>query len=96
MASPIVSVMQFTRRFPEFRDTDAGLLQEVLLEAEARVDPDVWGTKRELGIKALAAHLVATGPMGEPAKLISDEKTTIYEKAYKRLQRTVTLASRNT
>lgn len=91
-----VSVKLFTRRFPEFRDTDAGLLEECLTEAELFVDAKVWGARREAGIKMRAAHLVAMNPLGEKARLKKDDSTTIYEKQFKTMRNAVTAGGRNT
>lgn len=92
----MVSVRQFRAQFPEFRTTDTSVVERGLADARLQINASVWGDKADLGIKYLAADLIASGPVGEKARLKKDTSTTTYERAYERLKRQVTVGFRNT
>ncbi len=87
----------FIERFPEYRDgVDRRLVEAKLAEARLQVNVTVWGTKADLGIGYLAAHLLSASPGGQHARLIPanakpvrGEALTTYEREYLRLMRTV-------
>lgn len=90
-STPLVTVPQFVRRFPEFRDTDEVLVQSKINEAHWRVDETVWGDdKAPTGIAWLAAHMIAMTPMGEKARIGKDKDSTLYYTEFRRMMREVT------
>lgn len=87
MAAPtVLTARQFVQRFPEFRETDKVLIELCLIEAEDQVGAVVWGSRREIGVRYLAAHLIASGPTGEKARLAKDWDATVYMKHFRRAQ----------
>jgi hypothetical protein len=87
MAAPtVITARQFIQRFPEFRETDKVLIELCLVEAEDQVGATVWGNRRAIGVRYLAAHLIAAGPTGEKARLAKDMDTTVYLKHFRRAQ----------
>jgi hypothetical protein len=92
------TISSFLASFPEFNDgsdPQNNLVQAKLDEAALEVDPGVWGGLQNLGHGYLTAHLLASSPMGNTAKLVATQMTT-YEKNYRRLLGTVTAGLRNT
>jgi hypothetical protein len=89
------TLASFLVSFPEFSATDAPLLTAKLAEAEAQIDPLVWGSRSTAGHGYLTAHLLAMSPFGNAAKLV-DKKSTTYETHYLRLVRIVTAGIRHT
>lgn len=75
-----VTVENFIERFPEFRTAKIETIEAVIADAVLEVDPAVWGTKTDLGVKYTAAHLLALSPFGRQAKLVSKTGGTTYEK----------------
>ena len=90
-ATPLITLRQFVRRFPEFRSTDQGVVQARINEAHPRVDEAVWGDdKAATGIAWLAAHMIATSPVGEQARIADMDGSTRYLKEFKRMMLEVT------
>jgi len=91
-----VSVSSFRARHGStFTATSDDLIQECLDEAAALINATTWGTFRDIGIKCLAAHLLAVEPFGEPARLVGDLNSTIYGREFKRYQKIATFGFRN-
>ena len=84
-----MTLRQFVRRFPEFRDSDPTLIQSKLDDAAEQIEDDVWGGKANQGQAYLAAHLLAINPMGEVMRLEKDSDKTVYLLNYKKLLRQV-------
>ncbi len=84
--------------FPEFngQNRNLTLIQAKLNEATLQIDSCVWGAYTAMGVLYLAAHLLATSPFGQNAKLVAKDGETVYSKNYRRLLRTVTAGYRNT
>jgi|GEM_PF-6584795 len=92
-----VTVRQFRIEFPEFRGIDNAVIQRGLADANLQINREVWGDKSDAGQKYLAADLIASGPLGEKARLSKNDKTTVYLEKYMRLMRQVTAGvGRNT
>lgn len=86
----------FRLRFPEFDRTPTELVDAKLAEAELEIDRTVWGTKADLGVGYLAAHLLSIAPTGQHARLVPrnakatrEDALTTYERQYKRLLKMV-------
>jgi hypothetical protein len=87
----LLTVRTFQRRFPEFRDTDVGIIQARIDEAHVRVDESVWGDDRAAtAIAWLAAHMIATSPVGEQARIADEDGKTRYLKEFNRMKYEVT------
>ncbi len=86
----VVTLAEWRARFPEFSAASDTLCQACIDEAHTRVSVKVWSpVQRIAGIKYLAAHLVATNPSGEFARLDEAEGSTQYSQEFDRLKRTV-------
>ena len=86
----------FRLRFPEFSRTPVALIDAKLAEAELEVSSTIWGTKADLGVGYLTAHLLSMAPTGQHARLVPRnakatrrDALTTYERQYKRLLRMV-------
>lgn len=91
MADPdlVVDAETFKAWFPEFERTQEPLIERKLIEAARRCDKDVWGDHYSDGVIYLAAHLLATAPMGQNARLAAQDGSTTYYREYERLQQIV-------
>ena len=86
-------------RFPEFEQTESGLLASKLEEAEARTNRTLYGEGRaDTAVLLLAAHLVAMSPYGEALRLNPkqepDGACSLYERTLVRMQREVPVVPR--
>lgn len=88
-----VSSMQ-TAFSPEFDDVNTALIQTCIDDAVARVGVSAWGSKYDLGVKYLAAHLLSIRAAGQNARLVADLKETIYGREYLFMSRTVSYGGR--
>lgn len=92
-----VSVAQIKAEFPEFANTDAGLIGFKLADAERLIGPDALATSgnplglRDDAVKYLACHLICLAPHGEFARLVESDSpggaSTTYERQYKAILR---------
>jgi hypothetical protein len=89
-----ISERQFRAQFPEFRDTAPAVVERAISDATAQIDATVWGTKTNLGIKYLAADIIASGPLGEQARLKKENRSTTYRDKYNSLMRQVAFGFR--
>lgn len=87
----------FIGAFPEFRRVEKGLVDAKLAEARLQVDASVWGSKADLGVSYLAAHLIALSPFGQHARLVPptakatrEDVLTTYERQFEAMKRQVT------
>ena len=64
-----MDVPTFIVQFPEFNQTDAGIVGAALARASRWVDPTIWGTVADDGIAYLAAHFLSSSPFGSNTKL---------------------------
>jgi len=86
-----VDLASFLRRFPEFESAkSSGMVEEAILEAGRNVDSGVFGDKTDDGIRWMTAHLLAIGPFGQNARMVSKDGSTTYEKRYWKLVASVT------
>ena len=88
-----VTAANIIAEFPEFADVPVTDIDFKIADAVGRINTTIWGTLTDQGVKYLACHLIATGPLGEQAKLDTDGGTT-YLKTYKRLMVSVTSGCR--
>ena len=82
--------------YPEFRGVSDGTCQAKLDEAALQVDPGVWGAKAGAGHGLLAAHLLASSPFGQNAKMSSVDAGTTYLANFKRMVLMVSSGFRST
>ncbi len=82
-----VSIATFKAHFPEFADARApdDLIAAKLDEADNQTNSETWGDLLDQGILYLAAHLLATSPFGQQARLASSDATSTYGNRYDRL-----------
>lgn len=86
----MATVSGFLARFPEFGEdrAPADLIASCLAEASRHVSTETWGDRADDGVLYWAAHLLATSPWGQQARLDPDKSST-YETAFRALQRSV-------
>lgn len=84
----MTTVAQFITRFPEFKGVDAKYIQAHLEAAAIEIDAEVWGRRADEGQLFLAAHMMATSPTGNGARLAGDGTST-YQDRYTYLVRLV-------
>ena len=80
--------------FPEFADVTPTDIDFKIADAVGRINAAVWGDLTDQGVKYLTCHLLAVGPLGEQAKLETEEGGTVYFQTYKRLMKSVTSGCR--
>jgi hypothetical protein len=79
----------FVHRFPEFKALTKDYIELVLDEAKAEIDPEVWGNKYRAGVLYLAADKIALSPLGQPARLQTDNGISTYRVEFERLRQMV-------
>jgi hypothetical protein len=88
-----MTVASFLEAFPEFTDVNTetpDLVSAKLAQAARRVaSGTVAAFLRDDLIAYLAAHLLATSPQGQQARMVSKDGRTTYLEEYERLCRTV-------
>lgn len=84
-----LAVRKFKVRFPEFKESDDDEIRAKLEDAQSLVNANRWGDRRLQGIGYLAAHLLASAPLGEQARLSLEKRGTIYGQHYDNLKRIV-------
>ncbi len=57
-----ITFTNFKESFPEFQDLEESLFNARLADAQRMVNADVLGTKADLALKYLVAHLLTTFP----------------------------------
>ena len=77
----------FLKRFPEFENTEAKLIEMALAESEEEMSSSYWGALFETASYYLAAHKLAISPMGESCRLQTQSEKTIYQLEYERLRK---------
>lgn len=91
-----MSSSEFLARFPEFTDVHdehPALISAKLAEAGRRVSASVTGDLYTDLVAYLAAHLIATSPQGQQARLASEAGSSTYWVTYQGLTRTVPIAT---
>jgi len=88
-----VTVDQIQTEFPEFANTDSGLIGFRLADAMRLVDQGTFGIHYDDAVKWLTCHLIALAPHGEPARLVESQEpsgaSTTYERQYLLIKRSV-------
>ncbi len=88
-----VTAAQIKAEFPEFVNTDAGLITAKIGDATAMLSEAALGDRYDHTVKYLACHLVALAPGGEFARLKPEKEPdgarTLYEREYFRVLRSL-------
>ena len=84
-----VTAAQIILEFPEFADIPVADIDFKIADAVGRINAEIWGTLTDQGVKYLACHLLAVSPLGEQAKLETEEGGTVYFQTYERLMKSV-------
>lgn len=88
-----LTVRQFRAQFPAFREAPDATIQRCIDDAYLQIAANVWGNKREAGVRYLAASLVHDSVFGEQAKLKKgkDEgQGNVYFRTYHQMMMQVT------
>lgn len=85
----MASAAQFLTTFPEFTGRPGSMIQAALDDADAWVDPDVWGAAYDRGHCLLAAHFLALGPQGSAARLSAKTTQTTYGETFAQMRSAV-------
>jgi hypothetical protein len=83
-----VSVATFKAEFEMFDTTADSVVQSKLDEALICTPERIWGSKQDLGIKYLTAHLLSMDPQGMAARK-RNEEVTVYSLRRRLLEKTV-------
>lgn len=87
-----VTLADFRTAHPEFSAAPDALVERCLGEAHDRVPENVWGPKRDAGIRYLAAHLITITPGGLDMRVGyggQDKIGDLYDREFRRLKRSV-------
>lgn len=84
----------FRAGFPEFLNVSDELVQAKLNLAAESVSSDVWGSLYDEGHGYLAAHLLASSPMGQDSRLSADKESTTYFADFRRVLKSATVGIR--
>ena len=92
-----MQLSDFRTGFPEFNGVTDGMVQMWLNAAQLRIDQGIWGafgtspnlTNADFGHGYLAAHLLATSPFGQNARMVAKEGSTTYWQNYVKYMRLV-------
>jgi hypothetical protein len=88
---------RFLIDFPEFRETDPGLIAAKLSWAAVTIDESVYGLKALRAQMLRAAHFLSLAPEGEKARLAVKDAKTVYLAEFDRLARAAAIGlGRNT
>lgn len=86
-----VTLAKFRNAFSQFRKTDDGEIEAVLVLARLEVNTDVWGDRADSGIMYMTAHKLSLQAAGENAKLKpANAGKTVYLVEFNRMKRAVT------
>lgn len=89
---PTVSAL--AARYPEIADLDPSFLVAVINEAQAGIDPTIYGTRNDAAVMAMAAHLVWVSPAGISLRTETDknnEDSSGYMARFRQIRREVTV-----
>ena len=89
-----VTAAQIIAEFPEFADVPTADIDFKLADAVGRINATIWGALTDQGVKYLTCHLLAVSPLGEQAKLETEDGQTVYFQTYKRLMASVSSGCR--
>lgn len=79
----------FLNRFPEFAETEAGLVSSAIAEALENLNATAFGELLDEAQGYLAAHKLAVSPFGRSARLSSNDGTSTYLGEFRRIKRMV-------
>ena len=77
-----VDAAQMQAEFPEFADIPVDDITAKIADAVLFVNTTTWGEFTDLGVKYMAAHLLAISPFGEIAKLDAKDGSTVYLRTF--------------
>lgn len=77
----------FRARYPEFETVPTLTLQAVLDEARLRLDVNVYGSRLDEAHGYITAHKLASSPMGQGARMVNKDGSTVYLENFKMIQR---------
>lgn len=87
----------FLAEFKEFAQTDAALIDAKLAAAALEVPTAIWGAKTDRGIYLLTAHMLASSPFGNAARLNPGPNgVTVYWPEFERMRKQVSSGFRVT
>jgi len=88
-----ISVHRFRKRHPEFQKTPDELVEQMLAQADERINDDAFVTNENArsATMYLAAHFLSVSPDGEPARTVLNKNDTIYGAEYHRMVRAFTM-----
>jgi hypothetical protein len=84
-----VDVSALIARYPEFTATVTeypDMVDACIAEAVSRISSAYFGTRADIAVKALAAHLITINPLGEMARIQMKDGSTLYFKEYQRIR----------
>lgn len=87
-------IAAFKLAFPEFRPAPDSTVGSRLDDAESQLGGIWTGEQRARGKRYLAAHLLSLAPNAKEMALVSEDGSSIYEREFKRVQRSVTAGRR--
>lgn len=77
---------EFRTMFPEFAGANDGMVDAFLARAAVSTPAESWGVLADEGQLYLTAHLLATSPHGQNARLAADDATSTYGARYQDLR----------
>jgi len=89
-----VTLGGFREGFPEFANIPDELVQAKLNQAATSVSATIWGSSYDAGHGYLAAHLLATSPLGQDARLSAEKESTTYGAEFHRRLKAATVGIR--
>ena len=88
-----VTVAQIRTEFPEFVNTDSGLIQGKINDATGYLNAGAFGEDYDQAVKYFTCHLICLSPSGEFARLDANEErdgaTSTYERHFMKLMRAI-------
>lgn len=87
----LLTLEQFLLVAPEFGDTDRLLIGAMLQEAAQELEPSMWGHRLAAGHHYKTADKLALSPMGQNARMITQDGITTYSKHFDRLVKSLGL-----
>lgn len=82
-----VSSTDFLEMFPEFNRAEPEMIDRALAEAERGVSSTTFGDRVDDAVIWKAAHILASTPWGQNARLMSKDGKTVYGQHYRELAR---------
>ena len=87
-----VTAVSLVARFPEFTQAYTSypdLVTGSIADATLMVDSDQYGDKADMAITYLAAHMIATNPLGEMARIDKKGESTTYLTLFNSVKRSI-------